>query len=127
MSPKRELSLDQSSKIALGRCLRELREMADLNQKMAASELGISPTSLCHIEQGEQEPRLQFIRKAARLYKVHPNTILGVIYLQEFYMEEFDPEGYLLAAAAGAVQLRQALNPQRRRYVQEQLKRLGYE
>ncbi len=125
MSPR--LSLDRSSKIALGHCLAELRERVGLNQKQAAEDLGISRASLCNIEKGDHEPGLQFIRRAARLYRVHPNTILGVIYLQEFYMEEFDPEGYLLAAAASAIQVREALNPQQRRGLEDRLRRLGYE
>ena len=129
MSPKMDLLLDQESRVALGRCLRQLREMVTppLSQKQAASELHISASTLCQVEHGNQEPSLQLIRYAARLYKVHPNTILGVIFMQEFYMKEFDPEGYLLAEAAGVVRVQDALPPEQRRVARERLRTLGYE
>ena len=129
MSPKNILPLDDESGAALARCLKQLRLAASpqLNQKEAASKLGVSPSTLSEIEHGNQEPTLQLIRNAAQLYKVHPNTILGVIYMQEFYMKEFDPEGYMLGEAAGAVRLQDALTPEQRQEAREKLEKLGYQ
>ena len=98
-----------------------------MTQKQAAIDLKIRQSTLCQVEHGNQEPPLELIRSAARLYKVHPNTILGVIYMQEFYMKEFDPEGYMLAEAAGAVRVQDALTPEQRQEAREKLENLGYQ
>ena len=98
-----------------------------LTQKQAASKLNIVQSTLCNVENAKREPTLELIRSAARLYRVHPNTILGVIYVQEFYMKEFDPDGYLLAEAAGAVRVTDALTPEQRQMARDKLQRLGYE
>lgn len=98
-----------------------------LTQKQAAAKLNIIPSTLCNVEKAKREPTLELIRSAARLYGVHPNTILGVIYVQEFYMKEFDPEGYMLAEAAGAVRVADALTPEQRQLARYKLQRLGYE
>ena len=129
MSPKNILPLDNGSLAALALCFRELRLAVrpPLKQKDAAAELGILASSLCQVENGNQEPSLQLIRKAAQLYKVHPNVILGVIYMQEFYMKEFDPEGYLMAEAAGAVRIGDALTPEERRIARNKLNQIGYD
>ena len=42
-------------------------------------------------------------------------------------MKEFDPEGYMLAEAAGAVRVQDALTPDQRVAARERLRRLGYE
>ena len=98
-----------------------------LIQTHAASKLNIVQSTLCNVENAKREPTLELIRSAARLYRVHPNTILGVIYVQEFYMKEFDPDGYLLAEAAGAVRVTDALTPEQRQMARDKLQRLGYE
>lgn len=128
MPKKPDLLLDRATAVALAACLRQLRITADppLTQKAAAGVLGISPTTLCQVEKGNQEPSLQLIRTAAKLYKVHPNVILGVIYMQEFCMEELDPEGYLMAEASGAIRVGDVLTPEQRLYARERLHSLGY-
>lgn len=129
MSPKNTLLLDGESQVALARCFRELRIAIDppMTQKQAALDLKIPQSTLCQVEKGNQEPSLELIRSAARLYQVHPNTILGVIYMHEFYMKALDPEGYMQAEAAGAVGVQDALTPEQRQAARERLRRLGYE
>jgi len=96
--------------------------MPEFTQAQVARDLGISAATLSSIETGKAEPSLGLIHLAARLYQVHPNVILGVV-----YMREFELEGNLFAEAAGVIRVEDVLSPEDRRRARERLQRLGYE
>ena len=118
------LLLEPRLRVALGACLKALREWIEpkLTQRAAAAQLGVSPATLSQIEKGNAEPSLGLIHHAARLYQVHPNVILGVVYMQEFELEH-----NLIAEAAGVVRVEDVLRVGDRVRARELLERLGYE
>ena len=103
--------------------MRSLRESPPpgRSQKEAAKALGVAAPTLSQIENGKAEPGLEFIHRAARLYEVHPNVILGVIYMREFEFDEV-----LAAEAAGILRVEHVLKAGDRESARRRLRGLGY-
>ena len=57
--------------------LSSLRKEKKLNQRKAASDLGVSQALLSHYENGAREPKLEFVVKACDYYGVTADYILG--------------------------------------------------
>jgi transcriptional regulator with XRE-family HTH domain len=60
-----------------GQRILELRKERNLNQGDVANALGISRVALGYYERGERTADIEFVLKAADLYKVSPNYLLG--------------------------------------------------
>lgn len=63
--------------------LSRLRKERGVNQRKAASELGISQALLSHYENGIREPGLEFVNRACEYYGVSADFILGRTSLRE--------------------------------------------
>lgn len=59
----------------LGRRLRALRRLKRLTQQDLASEAGISVSMLSTIERGSKYPRVDLLRKFARVLDVSPEEL----------------------------------------------------
>jgi len=59
----------------LGRRLRGLRRLKRLTQKELAGYLGISVSMLSTIERGEKYPRVELLKKIARVLDVPPEEL----------------------------------------------------
>lgn len=70
--------------------LAKLRKERDLTQKEAAEQLGISAALLSHYEKGIRECGLDFVCKAAALYDVSCDYMLGVSDARRGMDESFD-------------------------------------
>ena len=57
--------------------LSALRRERNINQRVAAAELGISQALLSHYENGAREPGLSFVRRACDYYGVSADYLLG--------------------------------------------------
>ena len=124
MPRPKKLLLSADLRVALGVCLRNLREIKkpELSAAKVAKELGVSPATLCEIEKGRSEPSLALIHIAAKFFTVHPNVILGVA-----HMKEFDFDSPLDAEAIGLIRLQDVLPPDVIVTLRDQLQRLGYQ
>lgn len=63
--------------------LSRLRKERGVNQRKAASELGISQALLSHYENGIREPGLDFVNRACDYYSVSADYMLGRTNLRE--------------------------------------------
>lgn len=57
---------------------REARHAANIRAEAAASEMGVSITTLLNWERGVTKPNAENIRDMARLYKVSSDYLLGL-------------------------------------------------
>ena len=57
--------------------LSALRRERNINQRVAAAELGISQALLSHYENGAREPGLGFVCRACEFYGVSADYLLG--------------------------------------------------
>lgn len=57
---------------------REARHAANIRAESAASEMGVSITTLLSWERGVTKPNAENIRDMARLYKVSSDYLLGI-------------------------------------------------
>jgi len=66
--------------------LSRLRKERGINQRKAASELGISQALLSHYENGIREPGLDFVSRACEYYGVSADYMLGRTSLRETFL-----------------------------------------
>ena len=57
--------------------LGKLRREKGLSQRQAASDLGVSQAVLSHYENDTREPKLEFVIKACKYYRVTADYMLG--------------------------------------------------
>lgn len=61
----------------LGEHLKKLRKENGYNQKELATKLGVSQQVISNIECGQSSPDLNFLRKAADLYEISLDQLVG--------------------------------------------------
>lgn len=79
--------------------LANLRKESGINQKTAASHLGVSQALLSHYEKGIREPGFDFLLRAAEYYNCSADYILGrtndkrgIAYIPEEYTSDAEEE-----------------------------------
>jgi transcriptional regulator with XRE-family HTH domain len=65
MSPKRDLAT----------ILREAREQRGISLRAAAADLGVAPSHLSRIENGEKGPSIEVQQKASDYYGLNPDQV----------------------------------------------------
>jgi len=73
--------------------LSKLRKERGVNQRKAASELGISQALLSHYENGIREPGLDFVNRACEYYSVSADYMLGRTSLRETLLPAIGDRG----------------------------------
>ena len=99
------------------RTLALLRQEAEIPQRKAAKELGISQALLSHYENGIREPGLAFVRRACDYYHVSADYLLGrtlsrdggMIDAEELY-DSSDEKGTLRGSIAATLQKKLIVN-----------------
>ena len=99
------------------RTLALLRQEADISQRKAAKELGISQALLSHYENGIREPGLAFVRRVCDYYHVSADYLLGrtlsrdggMIDAEELY-DSSDEKGTLRGSIAATLQKKLIVN-----------------
>ena len=99
------------------RTLALLRQEADISQRKAAKDLGISQALLSHYENGIREPGLAFVRRACDYYHVSADYLLGrtlsrdggMIDAEELY-DSSDEKGTLRGSIAATLQKKLLVN-----------------
>ncbi len=99
------------------RTLALLRQEADISQRKAARDLGISQALLSHYENGIREPGLAFVRRACDYYHVSADYLLGrtlsrdggMIDAEELY-DSSDEKGTLRGSIAATLQKKLIVN-----------------
>jgi len=77
------MSTEDRMEIGFAENLSKLRKERGVNQRKAASELGISQALLSHYENGIREPGLDFVNRACDYYSVSADFMLGRTGLRE--------------------------------------------
>ena len=99
------------------RTLALLRQEAEISQRKAARDLGISQALLSHYENGIREPGLAFVRRACDYYHVSADYLLGrtlsrdggMIDAEELY-DSSDEKGTLRGSIAATLQKKLIVN-----------------
>ena len=99
------------------RTLALLRQEAEISQRKAAKELGVSQALLSHYENGIREPGLAFVRRVCDYYHVSADYLLGRTLSRDGYMidaeelyDSSDEKGTLKGSVAATLQKKLIVN-----------------